>query len=57
MGKLFNTSFTTEKEYNLAKAIIKQKTKCDLRLVFDEDDLKSRQFNHDYKKGLVPNAR
>lgn len=57
MGKLFNTSFTTEKEYSLGKAIIKQKTKCDLKLVFDEDDLKSRQFNHDYKKGLVPNAR
>lgn len=57
MGKLFNTSFSTEKEYSLWKAIIKQKTKSDLRLVFNDSDYKSKQFNYDHKKGLVSNAR
>lgn len=57
MGKLFNTSFSTEKEYSLGKAIIKQKTKCDLNTLFNEDSLDNKIFNIDRKKGLVSNAR
>ena len=36
MGKLFNTSFSTEKEYSLWKAILKQTTKTKLNHLFDK---------------------
>jgi len=36
MGKIFNTSFSTEKEYSLWKAIIKQITKTKLNHLFDK---------------------
>ena len=57
MGKIFNTSFSTEKEYSLWKAIIKQITKCDLKTIFNEDSFSNKMFNHDRKKGLIINAK
>ena len=36
MWKIFNTSFLTEKEYSLWKAIIKQTTKTKLNHLFDK---------------------
>lgn len=38
MGKLFNTSFDTPKEYSLCKAILKQITKLKLKNFFYEEE-------------------
>ena len=50
MWKIFNTSFSDEKEYSLWKAVIKQITKTKLNLLFDKpsDPNDSWIYNNGY---------